>query len=981
MAPDAASVAAGRKLAEAKQWKLLGASDTHLWGEMQGSGAKPYQTCIEREGPVFHCTCPSRKFPCKHGLGLAFIEAGHAGALSAADPPAWVAEWVNKRAEREERKQIRAEAASQPVDAETATRRAKDQERRAQARTDKSRDGMAFVSQWLRDTLRQGMAAQAEQPYRYWDELAARTVDAQIPGLARHFRQMPALRHARAHWQAAWGDSLARLHLLCAAFQRYETLTPQWRSDLDAALGLAQDKEALLAADGVADRWCVLGTAGGEEDGLRHQRTWLYGERSARTALLLDFATRGQVLPVYGSPGSVFEGELVFYPGVWPQRGLIKHAAPAQAGATLTGALADVQAAREHYVSAAEKLPWVERVAITVRAVTPWHRDGGWCVVDGQGEALPLSADCSNAWELLAASGGQALDLFGEFDGEALLPLSLADARGVRALPQGQTRVQAALASQPDPVWREALTVALLGTGRQQGPLSAAGPVGAVLERIYPQAALPADAEARAAALLDALSVLSVYRRGAHGPLRLAPLPAPCADDAWEEAAAAAADALRHILDAKDSALLQQWLALAAAYAKRCPAFLLPSLLDGAAPLKVSLVDLAAVLGRRGAWLAQFRDEWRAVLAQAPGADPAQLLRQWEEGGASERRAALQALRGHDPEMARARLAAALPGEPAAVRAELLNALAQGLGMADESLLETCLADKSQEVRQTAAQWLSLLPQSGLRQRTRARAQAWLVYQPRSGLLSRLGSKPGDLVLMLPEDWDAAWGRDGLIEKAPRGKGAKAWWLEQTLALVPPATWSLGWGLAATDCLALLEGHEWRDAVRAGWLQATLAQRDADWALAWLDAPPMLVPEADLRASLWQLLAPELRAQHFVARLQAARGDALVQLLHQTPDLGAVWSEPVSQAIIAAWRQLVGSFDPARDYGSYADLRDAALRLAPSLLPRFERQFARELADEGPWHKILNETRERLRFRHAMHAALSQQDKTGGSIP
>lgn len=982
MAPDAGSVSAGRKLADARQWKLLGASDTHLWGELQGSGAKPYQTCIERAEPAFHCSCPSRKFPCKHGLALAYIEAEHPKALSASPAPAWVDEWVRKRAAREERKQTRNEDAARPPDEVTTARRAKAQERRTDARLDKVRAGMAFVSQWLQDAVRQGLATQADQPYRYWDELAARTVDAQIPGLARHFRQLPALRHAREQWHTPFLDTFARLHLLCRAFERYETLPPTWRADLEAALGMPLGKDEVLASEGVADRWHVLGTRDGEDDGLRYQRTWLLGERSARTALLLDFAARGQVLPAYAPPGASFEGEIVFYPGAWPQRALLKSRGEPQAGQTLAGGVERVLAVQDAYVNAAEKLPWIERIALTLRAVTPVLRDDGWWVLDRAGQALALDPEVDNAWELLAISGGHALDLFCEFDGDTLLPLTVADAHGVRALPRGQARRAASNAAAHEPAWRQAMSTALLGTERQQQVLSASGPVAGVLERLYPQGTVPEPAEARSLALLDALSVLALYRRGVQAPQDISSPPPACPGDELPAAGALAAGHLRHILDNKDDALLREWLATASAASLRCPPALLPSLLDRAAQLRLDALDLAAALGPRGAWLARLRDDWHVGLTPAQPDPQAEALRQWEEGSVEQRRAALVRMRQHDAGAAREKLAAVFAQDAAAVRAQLLGALEDGLTGEDEAFLETCLSDKSQEVRQRAALLLSQLPASGLQLRLVARARTWLTFKPKSGLLGRLGGRKGELEVLLPEAWDAAWAREGLAEKPPRGKGAKAWWLEQTLALTAPLTWAQHWQLGAADCLALIEGHEWRDALLGGWVQATLAQRDTEWAVALLDEAAGALPDAGLRASLWQVLAPQAREQRLIQGLNTLKGNALLALLHLVPDLDPPCSDALSQALIDAWRRVVGAVDPAADYRLYADLRDAATRLAPQALTRFEQVFARELADEGPWYKILNETRERLRFRHAMHAALCPPpEPPGGTRP
>jgi SWIM zinc finger len=41
-----------------------------VWGLCAGSGKRPYQTVVDLTGPAYKCSCPSRKFPCKHALAL-----------------------------------------------------------------------------------------------------------------------------------------------------------------------------------------------------------------------------------------------------------------------------------------------------------------------------------------------------------------------------------------------------------------------------------------------------------------------------------------------------------------------------------------------------------------------------------------------------------------------------------------------------------------------------------------------------------------------------------------------------------------------------------------------------------------------------------------------------------------------------------------------------------------------------------------------
>jgi uncharacterized Zn finger protein len=68
MAPDPAAAAAGKKLVALKLWSDLGRSPAAIWGKCQGSAL--YQVKIDLANMGTSCSCPSRKFPCKHALGL-----------------------------------------------------------------------------------------------------------------------------------------------------------------------------------------------------------------------------------------------------------------------------------------------------------------------------------------------------------------------------------------------------------------------------------------------------------------------------------------------------------------------------------------------------------------------------------------------------------------------------------------------------------------------------------------------------------------------------------------------------------------------------------------------------------------------------------------------------------------------------------------------------------------------------------------------
>jgi SWIM zinc finger len=102
LAPDASAAAAGKKLGTPAPWQNLGGNDDAYWGECKGSAL--YQVRVARADLAAKCTCPSRKLPCKHTLGLLILAATMPSVLIATQPPEWVMEWLVRRGENAARK-------------------------------------------------------------------------------------------------------------------------------------------------------------------------------------------------------------------------------------------------------------------------------------------------------------------------------------------------------------------------------------------------------------------------------------------------------------------------------------------------------------------------------------------------------------------------------------------------------------------------------------------------------------------------------------------------------------------------------------------------------------------------------------------------------------------------------------------------------------------------------------------------------------
>lgn len=425
LAPDPASVKAGQGLAQPGKWVSLGRAGRSVWGECQGSGKDPYRTQADLGGPAFHCSCPSRKFPCKHGLGLLLLLARDPACVAEAAPPAWVAEWIAKREASAEKKAAKAEAEAAPVDAETSAKRAADREKRAAKREDRVRAGFGELQTWLGDFIRQGLAHGKQQPAQFFDGMAARMVDAQAPGVARRLREWPGVFASGDEWAGRALAEAGVLQWLIHGFARLDTLPEGLRASVRSAIGWTVPEQELAGAEAIRDHWQVVGQAVEEEDKLRVQRTWLFGRETRRSALCLSFAGMGQALDVSLVAGIVVEADVVFYPSASPLRALVqtRHGEPQAIGAAIS--CADFAEALDGSAALLAGDPWLERTPWFIKECVPLRAgDEAWLLRDASGAVVPLVRGFVHAWTLLAVSGGEPITVFGEWDGHALLPLS-----------------------------------------------------------------------------------------------------------------------------------------------------------------------------------------------------------------------------------------------------------------------------------------------------------------------------------------------------------------------------------------------------------------------------------------------------------------------------------------------------------------------------------------------------------------------------
>lgn len=420
LAPNVGAEQRGRALASPSKWLSYGRNDRALWGECKGSGQEPYRTHIDTQNLAFGCTCPTREHPCKHALGLLFLQAQFPQTIATAAPPAWVQTWLDKRSAR----QKSAESTTPKTEIDSEERR-----RRQAQRFEQIESALAVFEQWMLDAVQQGAAQLPVHDDAFWDRAAAQLTDAKLPRLRLSVKRTALHIQHQSEWTDYLLQRLGEWNSLVQATRHREQLPPLLQEDLLNALGQTIYKKDVLAqGERLLDRWHVLGKDEGENlDGVPFRQVWLYGEQSGRYALLLDYKFGDQNYEHFFVVGSAFDAALSFYISNYPQRAVIEQFILAELPPADWKAGFDSFAACLHaYAQALARNPWLEDFPVVLRRVVPLTQQKRFFLMDEAHRLLELNPQFSDIfWQLMAQSAGHPITLFGTYNGAVLDPYSI----------------------------------------------------------------------------------------------------------------------------------------------------------------------------------------------------------------------------------------------------------------------------------------------------------------------------------------------------------------------------------------------------------------------------------------------------------------------------------------------------------------------------------------------------------------------------
>lgn len=441
LAPDRSAAAAAATAADPAAWSAAGCDDAAVWGRYIATSAEPYEVAVDLGGPAFRCSCPSRKVPCKHALGLLLMHAEL--RVAPATRLLFANEWMHRRdghpsthepAESPDPQvggdeNVGAGPAASGRPARLGGVPDPQREKRRLERADRMRAGALELDRWLADRVRTGLAATELAQPDTWQRLAARLVDAQCGALANRVKRVATLVGRHARWHDDVLEEMAVLHALARAALHTSTLPDDLADGVHAATGLTAARDDVLAGVPTTARWLVAGESRVREDTITVQRTWLCaidgdgGSGRHTWAMLLAFGAFGREVDSEHQVGTELHADVHWYPGAVALRavvGRLHSAAVASAVMPRPTSLLDAITAAGWAIAGE---PWLERYPVCVDAVPTPVGTGRWMLADDTG-AVPIVPGFWRLAELVSLSRGSPLTIVGEHSSEGILPLT-----------------------------------------------------------------------------------------------------------------------------------------------------------------------------------------------------------------------------------------------------------------------------------------------------------------------------------------------------------------------------------------------------------------------------------------------------------------------------------------------------------------------------------------------------------------------------
>lgn len=180
MSPNATAISNAKKICSSGAFVKLAHSsdDTFYMGECKGSGKSNYVVSadfIDEENPVIRCSCPSRQFPCKHGLALLF-EIADEKIFEKCEIP----EDILAKREKKERAKVKKESTEKTEKEKTASSKVSKAARIK--KINKQIEGLDLIKKITSQLLKVGLSTMGTVSLKEYKDIMKQLGDYYLPG-------------------------------------------------------------------------------------------------------------------------------------------------------------------------------------------------------------------------------------------------------------------------------------------------------------------------------------------------------------------------------------------------------------------------------------------------------------------------------------------------------------------------------------------------------------------------------------------------------------------------------------------------------------------------------------------------------------------------------------------------------------------------------------------------------------------------------
>lgn len=286
--------------------------------------------------------------------------------------------------------------------------------------------GNAELQSRLLDLIRGGLVELDIASTQYYEEFAARMVDAQLGSIGKRIRTWANFKEDFPDtWHEKLLDELGSLYLFSKAFQNIDRLSENLQDELLALAGVTTRTSELFQQEGIQDDWLVLGqVTTPEPNNLTSRRTWFIGHNTQKIVLVLEYTFGTAEFASLWLKGLVYSAAAVYYPAAYPLRVAFKSADLAPSFTEISG-YQTISNFLQTYSEALAQSPWLPQFPVLLTSVTPIFFKNNFFLVDAEKKYLPIEKGNLSPWELIALSGGHPLSIFGEWNGQRLKTLNV----------------------------------------------------------------------------------------------------------------------------------------------------------------------------------------------------------------------------------------------------------------------------------------------------------------------------------------------------------------------------------------------------------------------------------------------------------------------------------------------------------------------------------------------------------------------------